>query len=153
LQKSYRNTQTIDYAKLAKILLQACVKLECTYLVIDAADEFLPPTVQRSDDDWVQRKALLETLLMLQRDGKGKIKVLLTSRPTAQIQSSLKAVPKITMSSEANSEDIQHYVRSKLQNEMENETDLGVELTKGETQSPTVISLIVARLVEKAEGM
>ncbi|KAF2662141.1 ankyrin [Lophiostoma macrostomum CBS 122681] len=153
LQKSYRNTRTIDYAKLAKILLQTCKKLECTYLVIDAADEFLPPSDQRSDDDWVQRKALLETLLMLQREGKGKVKILLTSRPTAQIQSSLKAVPRIMISTNANSEDIRYYVRSKLEREMENQTDLGVELTRGEMKSPTVKSLIVTRLVEKAEGM
>jgi hypothetical protein len=124
-------------------------------LVVDAADEFLPPSqpIESSHRDWDHRKALLETLMMLQRDGKGRIKILLTSRPTAEIQSALRDVPRVMISSESNSEDIRLYVHSKLEREMENSTDWGERLTEGELQSPTVTSLIVSRLVEKADGM
>ena len=124
-------------------------------MVVDAADEFLPPSqpIESSHRDWDHRKALLETLMMLQRDGKGRIKILLTSRPTAEIQSALRDVPRVMISSESNSEDIRLYVHSKLEREMENSTDWGERLTEGELQSPTVTSLIVSRLVEKADGM
>ena len=124
-------------------------------MVVDAADEFLPPSqpMESSHRDWDHRKALLETLMMLQRDGKGRIKILLTSRPTAEIQSALRDVPRVMISSESNSEDIRLYVHSKLEREMENSTDWGERLTEGELQSPTVTSLIVSRLVEKADGM
>ena len=124
-------------------------------MVVDAADEFLPPSqpIESSHRDWDHRKALLETLMMLQRDGKGRIKILLTSRPTAEIQSALRDVPRAMISSESNSEDIRLYVHSKLEREMENSTDWGERLTEGELQSPTVTSLIVSRLVEKADGM
>jgi len=137
------------------MLVQTCEKFECTYVVIDAVDEFIPPSqlIESSHSDWAHRKALLETLMMLQRDGKGKIKILLTSRPTAEIQSGLRDVRRIMISSESNSEDIRLYVRSKLEKEMENSTDWGERLTEGELQSPTVTNLIVSRLVEKADGM
>jgi hypothetical protein len=109
--------------------------------------------MESSHRDWDHRKALLETLMMLQRDGKGRIKILLTSRPTAEIQSALRDVPRVMISSESNSEDIRLYVHSKLEREMENSTDWGERLTEGELQSPTVTSLIVSRLVKKADGM
>lgn len=124
-------------------------------MVIDAIDEFIPPShlIESSHSDWAYRKALLETLMMLQRDGDGRIKILFTSRPTAEIQSALRDVPRVMISSESNSEDIRLYVRSKLEIEMNNSTDWGERLTEGELQSPTVTSLVVSRLVEKADGM
>jgi hypothetical protein len=123
--------------------------------MVDAADEFLPPSKAKesSHSSWSHRKALLETLMQMQKDGKGKIKVLITSRPMMEIQSTLKNVSRISMSGESNSDDIMLYVTAQLIVEMENGTDWGEKLTAGEQQTPTIKSRIVSKLVQKANGM
>lgn len=154
-QKSYLEARSVDYKELAKIMIKTCEKFKHIYLVIDAVDEFLPPSKPKesSHGDWSHRKALLDTLIHLQKDGKGKIKVLITSRPTMEIQSALREVSRISISGESNSEDIELYVRANLEKEMENNTERGEKLMVGEQQSPTIKSCIVSKLVEKANGM
>ncbi|KAF2469325.1 uncharacterized protein BDR25DRAFT_48216 [Lindgomyces ingoldianus] len=154
-QYSHLEARSVDYKELAKIMVKTCEKFNCIYLVIDAADEFLPPSKpkENSHSDWSRRKALLETLLMLQKDGQGKIKVLVTSRPTMEIQSTLREVQRVSISSESNSEDIELYVRAELEKEMDNDTEWGEKLKAGEQECPTVKSRIVSKLVEKANGM
>lgn len=129
--------------------------MECIYLVIDAADEFMPPGREESNGhkDYQQRTALLETLMSLQQDGMGKIKIILTSRPTAEIQSILHVVPKVTITSEANHEDIRLYVQSHIDMEKAKGTILGVKITEGESQSPSIASQIITCILEKADGM
>ena len=130
-------------------------EMECIYLVIDAADEFLPPGKEesRNHQDYQERGALLETLKSLQKDGMGKIKILLTSRPMAQIQSMLHAVPKVIISSEANREDIRLYVQWNINEEKRKGTEWGVKISEGELQSPSLASQIIASIVDKADGM
>lgn len=153
LQKSY--LESVDYKELARIMTATCKSFERMYLVIDAADEFLPPSKPKesSHSDWSHRKAMLETLLRLQREGNGRIKILVTSRPTMDIQSALREVPRVSISSESNSKDIELYVSAKLQEEKENGTEWGEKLTAGDQESPTVTSLIITKLVEKTDGM
>ncbi|KAE9381048.1 ankyrin [Stipitochalara longipes BDJ] len=154
-QKSYLEARTVDYKELAKILIRTCEKFQRIYLVIDAADEFLPPgkPKERSHSEWSHRKALLETLMLLQKEGKGRIKIFITSRPTMEIQTALREVRRVSISAESNSEDIELYVSAQLEKEIETRTEWGDKLTKGDGESPTVKSRIVSKLVEKANGM
>ncbi|CAN9235268.1 unnamed protein product [Alternaria alternata] len=151
-QKSNIETQTIDYKRLINILVETCSHFDRIYLVIDAVDEFMPPSGKHGDCN--QRIALLETLSELEQAGEGTIKILLTSRPTGEIQNESRNIPRITITKEANSEDIELYVRKTLEaTRRKKHTKWGNKLTAGEEQIPTMSEVITSQLTEKADGM
>lgn len=151
-QKAYLRSRSVDHKELINIIKKTCDKFDCIYFVVDAADEFR----KFKDDNQTgmeNRGLLLTTLKELQKYGNGKIKILVTSRPAAEIQKALLDVPRISIDQEANSHDIELYVRAQLEKEVRNETDWGNKLNTGEKQTPTLISYVVAELVKKANGM
>ncbi|KAI4688370.1 hypothetical protein J4E81_007966 [Alternaria sp. BMP 2799] len=141
----------VNYKKLVAVLVETAPHLECIYLIIDAVDEFTP--LKDSIDNHDQQRELLKTLRKLQEDGKGRIKVLLTSRLTIVIQNELVQVPTFEITNQSNIEDIKLHMRSKLKGEMNSQTVLGGMLKAGETQSPKLTNLIISTIADKADGM
>ena len=116
---------------------------------------------------------------MLQRDGDGKIKILVTSRPTAEIHEGLQGFSTLTMSENSNFDDIEAHLnaeldreisrgrrwgeklaelvdRRELRQEMQVSGDYGRRLTELVEHAPDTLtwkSVIVSFLAEKAGGM
>ncbi|EUC45529.1 hypothetical protein COCMIDRAFT_51694, partial [Bipolaris oryzae ATCC 44560] len=151
-QKSNIETRTIDYKRLISIMMETCNHFNCIYLIIDAVDEFMPPS--GTHGNWDQRTALLRTLLELEEAGRGKIKIFLTSRPTREIQDELTGVPSVTITKEANSKDIELYIRKRLEaTRKKSRAEWGNKLRAGEEQNPTMSEFITSQITEKADGM
>jgi hypothetical protein len=143
LQKTHEAARSAKPNDLVDILVRYCSKFNAVYLVLDAIDE-CPNQRELS-----YRKFLLDCLVDIQRKGEGRIRVIVTSRLTVDIQKALPSTPVIPILSDSNSADIELYVNGELEKAtLENSQWLGdVETTR------TMKASIVSRLVNKANGM
>ncbi|KAF2107370.1 hypothetical protein BDV96DRAFT_558043 [Lophiotrema nucula] len=110
---------SVSYKKLADIIVKCRDQLDRAYILIDALDEFLTPSssLEIQKDHRQERQNLFETLDMLQKNGDGKIKILITSRPTTEIGDGLHRSSTLTMSETSNLVDIETYLNAELDRE------------------------------------
>jgi len=140
---AYEAARSAEPETLLDILLTNCVKFSRIYLVLDAIDECSNQGRHSS------RKLLLDYLAKMQDKGKGRIRILITSRPMTDIREAFSSNPAIPILSECNSADIELYVRA----EMERKIQEKPRWLGDEESTRNVMENIVSRLVEKANGM
>lgn len=129
----------MDEDTLADILGKHCVEFDQVLLVLDAMDEC---PIQ-------ERPKLLKCLKEVQKQGNGRIRVLVTSRPTVDIQKAFEKMPKIPILSDSNSADIELYIKEELEKAIKEKPDwLG-----DEEDTQTMRARISTRVVDKANGM
>ena len=142
-QGTHEAARNSDPKVLLDILIANCVRFRRVCLILDAIDE----CSNRGTPS--PRSQLLDYLTQIQERGMGRIQILITSRPTMDIQEVFSSTPTITISSESNSADIELYVRTEMERKIQEKPRwLGDE---GDTR--TLKHSIVSTLVEKANGM
>lgn len=142
-QGAYEAARSAEPETLLDILIANCVKFSRIYLVLDAIDECSNQGRHSS------RKLLLDYLTKIQDKGKGRIRILITSRPMTDIREAFSSNPTIPILSECNSADIELYVRAETERKIQ-----GKPRWLGDEESTrNVMENIVSRLVEKANGM
>ena len=145
-RKTYNAARAVEPEILVEILTQSCVEFSQVFLVLDAIDECSNRSSQGNPS---LRSSMLDCLYEIQKKANGKIKILITSRPTVDIRKAFLNTPSIPVLSELNSPDIKLYVQEELQKAIEKDPDwLG-----NEEDPQTVKLLTVSRLVDKANGM
>lgn len=145
-RKTYNAARSVEPEALVEILIQNCGAFSEVFLVLDAIDECSNRSRQGSPS---LRCLLLDCLIGIQKKAKGRIRILITSRPTVDIKKAFSNTPSITVLSKLNSPDIRLYVEEELEKKIQKDlTWLGEEV-----DPKTVQLLIVSRLTDKANGM
>jgi hypothetical protein len=139
-----------DFKKLSNITCQEYDDLDTVFMVIDALDELFPlsPGSEQNQQNSEHLRRVLRELVKMAKKNR-KLKILVISRPTPDIESLLGKSPNIAITSQMNSSDIRRLVESRIDEEIGDCTKWGERLSGNDTLRSDLLS----RLVQNADGM